>query len=142
MQLEFFDVPSPCIGICQSDEKGYCLGCMRTRVERQSWIGLNLNAKQKLIKRCVQRKKRKEGKGKIKVVIEEPTVVQPSLLDPLSIPSTPKIDNYTARKPNTDNATENIPENTDTKNTPTNNTNTKNTTTDNSTDFDFIDFEL
>jgi len=40
-QLEFFDVPSPCIGICQSNDKGQCLGCFRTRVERQTWININ-----------------------------------------------------------------------------------------------------
>ena len=60
MQLEFFDVPSPCIGVCQSDEKGHCLGCFRTREERQQWISLSSDDKQKVIKRCVQRKKRKD----------------------------------------------------------------------------------
>ncbi|REL34718.1 DUF1289 domain-containing protein [Thalassotalea euphylliae] len=60
MQLEFFDVPSPCIGVCQSDEKGHCLGCFRTREERQQWITLSSDDKQKVIKRCVQRKKRKD----------------------------------------------------------------------------------
>jgi len=81
MQLEFFDVPSPCVGICQSDEKGNCLGCYRTREERQSWINLTTDDKQKVIKRCLQRKKRKNAAPKIKVsevaVIEQ----QPSLLD-------------------------------------------------------------
>ena len=33
-QLEFFPVQSPCRGICQSDERGYCRGCMRSRDER------------------------------------------------------------------------------------------------------------
>ena len=93
MQLEFFDVPSPCVGVCQSDEKGYCLGCMRTREERQSWITLNSDDKQKVIKRCQQRKKRKENKGKAKVVVEHEVVdVQPSLLDP---PISKKVDNST-----------------------------------------------
>ena len=38
MQLEFFDVPSPCVGVCQSDDKGQCKGCYRKREERQNWI--------------------------------------------------------------------------------------------------------
>ena len=59
MQLEFFDVPSPCVGICQADEKGYCLGCLRTRDERQTWKDFSNDDKQKVIKRCMQRKKRK-----------------------------------------------------------------------------------
>ncbi len=86
MQLEFFDVPSPCVGICQSDEKGLCLGCMRSRAERQEWKHLNNDDKQKVIKRCIQRKKRKDNKLKVKIV--EPAIdlsteqdIQPSLLD-------------------------------------------------------------
>jgi len=89
LQLEFFDVPSPCVGICQSDEKGLCLGCMRSRKERQEWKTLNNDDKQKVIKRCIQRKKRKENKIQVKTV--EPAVdllaeqdLQPSLLDPPS----------------------------------------------------------
>jgi predicted Fe-S protein YdhL (DUF1289 family) len=82
MQLEFFDVPSPCVGVCQSDEKGNCLGCYRTREERQSWISLTSDNKQKVVKRCLQRKKRKNAKPKVKVI---PTLIetqQPLLLEP------------------------------------------------------------
>ncbi|WP_077343342.1 DUF1289 domain-containing protein [Pseudocolwellia agarivorans] len=83
MQLEFFDVPSPCVGICQLNDKGQCLGCFRTRVERQTWTNINSDEKQKVIKRCIQRKKRFENKVITKVKIEEESkVVQPSLLDP------------------------------------------------------------
>ena len=84
MQLEFFDVPSPCIGICQSNDKGQCLGCFRTRVERQTWINIDSDEKQKVVKRCIQRKKRFENKVIIKVEVKEDKsdIVQPSLLDP------------------------------------------------------------
>ncbi|WP_114326703.1 DUF1289 domain-containing protein [Candidatus Colwellia aromaticivorans] len=88
MQLEFFDVPSPCVGICQSNAKGYCLGCMRTRDERQDWINLDNDNKQKVIKRCIQRKKRQQNKYKPKAVEEinlleiEHESEQPSLLEP------------------------------------------------------------
>jgi len=82
MQLEFFDVPSPCIGICQSDEKGLCLGCFRSRDERLSWNNFTSDDKQKVVKRCLQRKKRKTAIAKEKVIEQEVTVVQPSLLDP------------------------------------------------------------
>lgn len=89
MQLEFFDVPSPCVGICQSDEKGHCLGCMRSRGERLDWKTFNNDEKQKVIKRCIQRKKRKinqhKPKEKQSVAIQESEVnMQPSLLDPPS----------------------------------------------------------
>jgi predicted Fe-S protein YdhL (DUF1289 family) len=81
MQLEFFEVPSPCVGICQSDDKGQCLGCFRTRDERLNWTSLDSDARQKVIKRCQQRKKRKSTPAKTKVienVVESP---QASLLD-------------------------------------------------------------
>lgn len=96
MQLEFFDVPSPCVGICQSNVKGYCLGCMRTRDERQDWINFDNDNKQKVIKRCIQRKKRQQNKDKHKNVEEISSVEviheaeQPSLLDH---PTKPKIAN-------------------------------------------------
>lgn len=82
MQLEFFDVPSPCVGVCQSDDKGYCKGCYRSRDERQQWISLTSDDKQKVIKRCIQRRKRKNAVPKPKVVEQVIEVKQPSLLDP------------------------------------------------------------
>lgn len=86
MQLEFFDVPSPCVGICQSDDKGQCLGCFRTRDERLSWTSLDSNDRQKVIKRCQQRKKRKNAPAKEKITIAETNVEsqQPSLLETAS----------------------------------------------------------
>ncbi len=85
MQLEFFDIPSPCVGVCQADNKGYCLGCMRTREERLNWPTFNSDDKQKVIKRCTQRRKRKEGQLKIKTIaVEQNEQQQPSLLDPAS----------------------------------------------------------
>jgi predicted Fe-S protein YdhL (DUF1289 family) len=97
MQLEFFDVPSPCIGMCQSDEKGHCLGCMRSRDERQDWKNFNNDEKQKVIKRCVQRKKRKKNQlnpKQEKIVAAEIEVdMQPSLLDvPNKTKTTPESD--------------------------------------------------
>jgi len=94
VQLEFFDVPSPCVGICQSNIKGYCLGCLRTRDERQDWINFDNDNKQKVIKRCIQRKKRQQNKNNHKAVEEINSVdivheaQQRSLLDP---PTKPKV---------------------------------------------------
>lgn len=86
MQLEFFDVPSPCVGVCQSDEKGYCLGCMRTRDERKEWSTFNNDGKRKVIKLCIQRKKRQRKKAlaessDVLSIKEEPQPEQPSLFD-------------------------------------------------------------
>jgi predicted Fe-S protein YdhL (DUF1289 family) len=84
MQLEFFDVPSPCIGVCQSDDKGQCLGCFRTRDERLNWLSLATNQRQKVIKRCQQRKNRKTKPAKIKVAEVIVENKQASLFEPPS----------------------------------------------------------
>lgn len=57
-QLEFFDIPSPCIGVCESGDKGYCKGCFRTRDERVHWHNVNDDVKRKIIKACRMRKRR------------------------------------------------------------------------------------
>ncbi len=55
-QVELFPVPSPCVGICQSNSKGYCLGCLRSRTERQKWNGLMPAEKMRVIDLCQLRK--------------------------------------------------------------------------------------
>jgi predicted Fe-S protein YdhL (DUF1289 family) len=32
---------SPCVGICRLDERGYCIGCLRTGDEIARWRGMN-----------------------------------------------------------------------------------------------------
>lgn len=85
MQLDFFDVPSPCKGICAVDERGYCLGCFRSRDERFDWNSYDVAQKQKVVKLCLQREKRKAAKQN-NVDTTKPAEVdntlQPSLLDP------------------------------------------------------------
>ncbi|ELY3545684.1 DUF1289 domain-containing protein [Cronobacter turicensis] len=75
-QLEFFPVPSPCRGICQSDERGYCRGCMRSRDERFNWQKMNDAQKQEVLRLCRQRTLRKLRAGRAEPD-EEPQ--QPSL---------------------------------------------------------------
>jgi hypothetical protein len=87
MQLEFFDVPSPCVSVCQTDDKGQCLGCFRNRDERLNWINFTSDDKQKVIRRCQQRKKRKDNVIKTKIIdttceIDSLELLQTSLLDP------------------------------------------------------------
>lgn len=36
-QQELFAIASPCIGVCQVNNKGYCKGCLRDRNERLYW---------------------------------------------------------------------------------------------------------
>ena len=57
-QLEFFDIPSPCIGVCESNNRGYCKGCLRSRDERLYWLKLSPAQKREVIRLCQQRKMR------------------------------------------------------------------------------------
>lgn len=75
-QLEFFPVPSPCLGICQSDERGYCRGCMRSRDERFYWQNMTNPQKQEVLRRCRQRLQRQSRVAKPSVTEESQ---QPSL---------------------------------------------------------------
>lgn len=59
-QLEFFDIPSPCIGVCESGARGYCRGCFRSRTERQYWFQADDEAKRLIIRACQVRKRRFE----------------------------------------------------------------------------------
>ncbi len=57
-QLEFFEIPSPCIGVCEANNKGYCKGCFRSREERLCWLKLSEADKRQVVHLCVQRKAR------------------------------------------------------------------------------------
>lgn len=59
-QLDFFEVPSPCVGVCSADEKGYCKGCMRKRDERFNWRNMSNEERLYVIKLCRRRYKRKQ----------------------------------------------------------------------------------
>ncbi|MCV2883469.1 DUF1289 domain-containing protein [Aestuariibacter sp. AA17] len=67
-QLEFFDIPSPCIGVCESGPKGYCIGCYRSREERLYWHQLNDDTKRIVIQACHRRRKRAEAATRKKAV--------------------------------------------------------------------------
>lgn len=58
-QLEFFPLPNPCRGICQSDERGYCQGCMRSRDERFNWQNFSDAQKKEVLRLCRARLQRK-----------------------------------------------------------------------------------
>jgi predicted Fe-S protein YdhL (DUF1289 family) len=55
-QLEFFAIPSPCIGVCQSGSRGYCKGCFRSREERLHWLKIDDQTKLIVLKACKRRK--------------------------------------------------------------------------------------
>ncbi|WP_041419656.1 DUF1289 domain-containing protein [Shewanella violacea] len=59
-QLEFFEIPSPCIGVCQTDARGYCKGCLRSRGERFNWLEFSDAKKTDVIRLCRQRIRRRK----------------------------------------------------------------------------------
>ncbi|EEY98247.1 predicted Fe-S protein [Vibrio sp. RC586] len=63
-QLEFFNIVSPCIGVCSVDEKGYCKGCLRKREERFNWLSMTSAEKLHVIKLCRQRYRRKQQEAR------------------------------------------------------------------------------
>ncbi len=72
-QLEFFAVPSPCVGVCSMDEKGYCRGCMRRREERFNWLSMTPAEQRHVIRLCKQRYRRKKGKNQtLQSLVDEP----------------------------------------------------------------------
>jgi predicted Fe-S protein YdhL (DUF1289 family) len=66
-QIEIFEIISPCIGLCQSGPKGFCVGCFRSREERVHWIKLEQDVQSKIIKACAARKKRAQSAHKNKI---------------------------------------------------------------------------
>lgn len=59
-QLEFFVIPSPCRGVCESNHKGYCKGCLRSRNERLYWLRLSDMQKQNVLRLCALRRRKLE----------------------------------------------------------------------------------
>ncbi|WP_432467382.1 DUF1289 domain-containing protein [Agarivorans sp. Z349TD_8] len=57
-QLEIFDIPNPCRGICQTNSRGLCLGCFRSRQERFAWQTLDSSQQQNILRLSKQRRQR------------------------------------------------------------------------------------
>lgn len=57
-QLEFFEIPSPCIGVCEVNNKGFCKGCFRSREERLYWLELTPEQKRAVVRLCQSRRAR------------------------------------------------------------------------------------
>ena len=48
-QPDFFPIPSPCIGVCEANAKGYCKGCLRSREERLYWLQMTDSQKRQVM---------------------------------------------------------------------------------------------
>lgn len=61
-QLELITIENPCINVCQSDNRGYCLGCFRSRDERFNWAKMTPQEKRRVLELCKNRNKRRQSK--------------------------------------------------------------------------------
>lgn len=59
-QIELFAVENPCVGVCRSNKKGYCFGCLRSRPERQMWFQMTNEQRREVLRLIVGRKQRIE----------------------------------------------------------------------------------
>ena len=59
-QIELFEIANPCIGVCQSNKKGYCFGCLRNRTERQLWHEMTTEQRREVLRLISGRKLRIE----------------------------------------------------------------------------------
>ena len=59
-QFELFDITNPCIGVCTSNKKGYCFGCLRSRTERQRWHDMTTEQQREVLRLIAGRKLRIE----------------------------------------------------------------------------------
>ena len=60
-QLEIFPLTSPCVGVCELNNKGYCKGCLRSREERFNWLAMTPAQQQEVMRLCRNRKARVEA---------------------------------------------------------------------------------
>lgn len=57
-QIELFSIANPCVGVCQSNSRGYCVGCFRSREERFNWHLKTPQEQRRIIQLLAQRKSR------------------------------------------------------------------------------------
>ena len=59
-QIELFEIENPGVGVCQSNNKAYCFGCLRSRQERQLWLRMTNEERREVLRLIVGRRKRIE----------------------------------------------------------------------------------
>ena len=59
-QPDFFAIPSPCIGVCRANNKGYCVGCLRSREERHNWLKMTDGERHQTMRLLALRRKKVE----------------------------------------------------------------------------------
>lgn len=60
-QHELFAIDSPCIQVCEMDDKGYCKGCLRNRTERDLWQKMNNSQKRYVLRLLTTRRLKRQN---------------------------------------------------------------------------------
>lgn len=62
MQIEFPQpVLSPCIGICQLDDGGLCVGCLRSGDEIARWLGMSATEREHLMETVLPKRQSEQA---------------------------------------------------------------------------------
>ena len=56
MNAPFRAVLSPCVGICELDDDGFCLGCLRSTAEISRWSQMNDDERLQLMEMVLPRR--------------------------------------------------------------------------------------
>ena len=56
MNASFRAVLSPCVGICELDDDGFCLGCLRSTAEISRWSQMNDDERLQLMEMVLPRR--------------------------------------------------------------------------------------
>lgn len=57
-QIELFAIDNPCVGVCETNKKGYCIGCLRSRDERAKWYQMSDEQKRVVLRLLALRHKK------------------------------------------------------------------------------------
>ncbi|WP_426416475.1 DUF1289 domain-containing protein [Aestuariirhabdus sp. LZHN29] len=57
-QFELFNIDSPCRGVCTTNSRGYCVGCLRSRDERFNWNQMTQAQRADVMGLCKRRRSR------------------------------------------------------------------------------------
>ena len=89
-QPDFFAIPSPCIGVCRANNKGYCIGCLRSREERLYWQQMNDDQKHQVMRLLHMRKTKIRNKklDLLRQQEEREEIQQDNLFDDNFVPET------------------------------------------------------
>lgn len=81
-QGELFEIPSPCVNVCEWNNRGYCLGCFRSREERFNWLKISDFQRQRVINACARRKSKVKNNKLKKQLQSDQDTMQLEMFEP------------------------------------------------------------